>query len=62
VLGHTLEEIGLLLELSVPAVKAALHRGRVRLRQLAEAPPAVAPLRRRMRRYASFAIFGMCPT
>jgi RNA polymerase sigma-70 factor (ECF subfamily) len=45
VLGHTLEEIGLLLELSVPAVKAALHRGRVRLRQLAEAPPAVAPLR-----------------
>jgi RNA polymerase sigma factor (sigma-70 family) len=45
VLGHTLEEIGLLLELSVPAVKAALHRGRVRLRQLAEAPQPVAPLR-----------------
>jgi len=32
VLGHSLEEIAELLELSVPAVKAALHRGRVRLR------------------------------
>ena len=32
VLGHSLEEIALLLELSVPAVKAALHRGRMRLR------------------------------
>lgn len=32
VLGHSLDEIATLLELSVPAVKAALHRGRVRLR------------------------------
>jgi RNA polymerase sigma-70 factor (ECF subfamily) len=32
VLGHSLEEIATLLELSLPAVKAALHRGRVRLR------------------------------
>jgi RNA polymerase sigma-70 factor (ECF subfamily) len=32
VLGHSLEEIAALLELSIPAVKAALHRGRVRLR------------------------------
>ena len=32
VLGHSLEELATLLELSVPAVKAALHRGRVRLR------------------------------
>jgi RNA polymerase sigma-70 factor (ECF subfamily) len=31
VLGHSIEEIAALLELSVPAVKAALHRGRVRL-------------------------------
>jgi RNA polymerase sigma-70 factor (ECF subfamily) len=42
VLGHSLEEIATLLELSVPAVKAALHRGRVRLRDelanVAEAP------------------------
>jgi RNA polymerase sigma-70 factor (ECF subfamily) len=43
VLGHSLEEIGALLELSLSAVKAALHRGRVRLRELAEAPPAAAP-------------------
>jgi RNA polymerase sigma-70 factor (ECF subfamily) len=40
VLGHSLEEIGGLLELSLPAVKAALHRGRVRLHELAEAHPA----------------------
>jgi RNA polymerase sigma factor (sigma-70 family) len=39
VLGHSLEAIGALLELSLPAVKAALHRGRVRLRELAVAPP-----------------------
>src|SRR5258706_2187559 len=32
VLGHSLDEIAALLELSVPAVKAALHRGRARLR------------------------------
>ena len=32
VLGHSLEEISNILELSVPAVKAALHRGRTRLR------------------------------
>ena len=32
VLGHSLEEIAALLEITVPAVKAALHRGRVRLR------------------------------
>ena len=46
VLGHSLEEIGALLELSLPAVKAALHRGRVRLRELAAMPPAAAPPRR----------------
>ncbi|MDB5976289.1 MAG: polymerase sigma-54 factor RpoN [Nevskia sp.] len=33
VLGHSLEEIATLLEFSVPAVKAALHRGRTRLQQ-----------------------------
>ena len=33
VLGHTVEEIAQLLELTVPAVKAALHRGRERLRR-----------------------------
>jgi RNA polymerase sigma-70 factor (ECF subfamily) len=34
VLGHALQEIADMLETSVPAVKAALHRGRVRLRAL----------------------------
>jgi RNA polymerase sigma factor (sigma-70 family) len=42
VLGHSVEEIGALLELSVPAVKAALHRGRERLRNLAETAPLEA--------------------
>jgi RNA polymerase sigma-70 factor (ECF subfamily) len=40
VLGHSLEEIAALLDLSIPAVKAALHRGRARLR--ASKPPAHA--------------------
>jgi RNA polymerase sigma-70 factor (ECF subfamily) len=39
VLGHSVEEMAALLEISVPAVKAALHRGRDRLRVLAEAAP-----------------------
>jgi RNA polymerase sigma factor (sigma-70 family) len=44
VLGHSNEEIAELLELSVPAVKAALHRGRKRLAELAlEAPPTALP-------------------
>jgi RNA polymerase sigma-70 factor (ECF subfamily) len=33
VLGHSVDEIAPLLELTVPAVKAALHRGRERLRK-----------------------------
>jgi RNA polymerase sigma factor (sigma-70 family) len=50
VLGHSLDEIAELLELSVPAVKAALHRGRQRLLQLRNAvadvefaPPLPSP-------------------
>jgi RNA polymerase sigma-70 factor, ECF subfamily len=39
VLGHSVEEMSELLELSVAAVKAALHRGRERLRILAESAP-----------------------
>jgi RNA polymerase sigma-70 factor, ECF subfamily len=42
VLGHSVKEIAELLELSVPAVKAALHRGRERLRILAESAPREA--------------------
>ena len=40
VLEHSLEEIAAELELSVPAVKAALHRGRAALREQLEAMPA----------------------
>jgi RNA polymerase sigma factor (sigma-70 family) len=49
VLDYSLDEIATLLDLSVPAVKAALHRGRARLRELSEAsdptgpPPPVSP-------------------
>ena len=45
VIGHSLDEIAALLELSVPAVKAALHRGRTRLREerAAEPPPPGKP-------------------
>ena len=45
VLGHSLEEIGALLELTLPAVKAALHRGRLRLRELAGTAAAAVPPR-----------------
>ena len=38
VLGYSLEEIAGILETSVPAVKADLHRGRSRLRSLAQEP------------------------
>ena len=38
VLGYSLDEIGAVTESSIPAVKAALHRGRARLRELAQEP------------------------
>jgi RNA polymerase sigma-70 factor (ECF subfamily) len=38
VLGYSLQEIGDVMESSLPAVKAALHRGRTRLRELAQEP------------------------
>jgi RNA polymerase sigma factor (sigma-70 family) len=44
VLGHSLEDIAQLLDLSISAVKAALHRGRSRLLALS-AEPAPAPQR-----------------
>jgi RNA polymerase sigma factor (sigma-70 family) len=43
VLGHSLEEIAALLGLTVPGVKAALHRGRVRLAELSAAERPVPP-------------------
>jgi len=44
VLEHSLEEIAALLDLTVPAVKAALSRGRARLRELTAVRPAAAPI------------------
>ena len=41
VLGYSLEEIGGIANSSIPAVKAALHRGRARLREIAEEPDDV---------------------
>jgi RNA polymerase sigma factor (sigma-70 family) len=38
VLGYSLQEIGGILDSSIPAVKAALNRGRARLRELAQEP------------------------
>lgn len=43
VLGYSLDEVGGILDTSIPAVKAALHRGRARLRVLAEQPDDAAP-------------------
>jgi RNA polymerase sigma factor (sigma-70 family) len=40
VLDHSLDEIAVELSLTVPAVKAALHRGRILLQRSAEAPEA----------------------
>jgi RNA polymerase sigma factor (sigma-70 family) len=45
VLDHTLEEIAALLDQSVPAIKAALHRGRARLRALGATVGAPVPPR-----------------
>ena len=38
VLGHSLAETAEILDVSLPAVKAALHRGRARLKELADCP------------------------
>lgn len=57
VLGHSLDETAELLDFTLAAAKAALHRGRVRLKDLAqepeEAPPRLdAAERERLRAYA----------
>ena len=57
VLGYALDEIAEILGMTLPAVKAALHRGRARLKDVAEtrepasAPPAAEALAR-LRAYA----------
>jgi RNA polymerase sigma-70 factor (ECF subfamily) len=57
VLGHSLAETASVLALTLPAVKAALHRGRQRLRQLVDSPEEAVPKlaeadHRRLRAYA----------
>ena len=57
VLGHSLAETAEILDVSLSAVKAALHRARARLRRLADAPEGAAPRlaaaeRERLRAYA----------
>jgi RNA polymerase sigma-70 factor (ECF subfamily) len=57
VLGYSIEEIGAVMDNTVPAVKAALHRGRARLHEIADEPddapiPALAaPDRARLAAY-----------
>jgi RNA polymerase sigma-70 factor (ECF subfamily) len=47
VLGYSLDEIGSVTEMTIPAIKASLHRGRARLRTLAqEADDAPQPILR----------------
>lgn len=58
VLGYSLEEIAVLLEASVPAIKSGLHRGRMRLQELGAQPAAAgATLKRQispaLERYAA---------
>jgi len=43
VLGYSLNEIGEIMEASLPAVKSALHRGRSRLHELAKEPDDAPP-------------------
>jgi RNA polymerase sigma-70 factor (ECF subfamily) len=43
VLGYSLKEIGGVTGLTMPSVKASLHRGRMRLRELAGEPDDLAP-------------------
>lgn len=44
VIGYSLSEIGEIIEVTVPAVKAALHRGRTRLKALGDSDDADAAL------------------
>jgi len=52
VLGHSLDEIASILGLTVPAVKAALHRGRARLRELRSIEVPVGTASPEITRYA----------
>ncbi len=54
VLGHSGEEVAAILDTTLAAVKASLHRGRARLRDMAEAPVRLDPGERaRLEAYAA---------
>jgi len=54
VLGHSGEEVAAILDTTLAAVKAALHRGRARLRDMAETPVRLDPAERaRLEDYAA---------
>jgi RNA polymerase sigma-70 factor, ECF subfamily len=42
VLGYSLDEIAGIMDHTIPAIKAALHRGRARLREIAQEPDDLA--------------------
>ena len=44
VIGYSLDEVGAILEMTVPAVKAALHRGRGRLKVATQRPDGSLPI------------------
>jgi RNA polymerase sigma factor (sigma-70 family) len=52
VLGHSLDEVATLLEMSVQGVKAALHRGRSALRAQSDPEPLLQPITAQLSRYA----------
>ena len=52
VLGQSLEEVAATMDTTILAVKAALVRGRAKLRELADAPPSSAPPPATLERYA----------
>ena len=57
VLGYSLDEIGAVMDSTIPAVKAALHRGRARLREIAKEPddtPVPALAERERSRLAAY--------
>ena len=65
VLGYSLQEIGGVLDTSIASVKAALHRGRARLRELADEPddrPQPAMTERSARCSASISTASMRAT
>jgi RNA polymerase sigma-70 factor (ECF subfamily) len=48
VMGYRLQDVTFILQLSLPAVKSALHRGRAQLKDIAAHPATIAPLPSKM--------------